>query len=44
MDFELEIGTIIGTGNELGHPMSIEESWNNIFGYVLLNDISARDI
>merc|ERR1719247_71316 len=26
MDFELEIGTIVGTGNKLGHPMTIEQA------------------
>lgn len=45
LDFELEIGFFVGgRGNELGHPMSISEAKDSIFGCVLLNDWSARDI
>ncbi len=44
LDFELEMGFFIGTGNELGAPISIENSHEHIFGMVLLNDWSARDI
>jgi fumarylacetoacetase len=43
-DFELEMGFFIGTGNELGEPISIENAHEHIFGMVLLNDWSARDI
>jgi fumarylacetoacetase len=44
LDFELEVGWLIGTGNEQGLPISIEEAEDHIFGLVLVNDWSARDI
>lgn len=44
LDFELEMGFFIGKGNELGEPISIESAHEHIFGMVLLNDWSARDI
>lgn len=44
LDFELETGFIIGANNALGEPVSIENAHENIFGMVLLNDWSARDI
>jgi fumarylacetoacetase len=44
LDFELEMGFFVGPGNELGHPIPIEEAENHIFGLVLVNDWSARDI
>ena len=44
LDYELEIGTIVGTGNDLGRSIPIEHASEHIFGLVLLNDWSARDI
>jgi len=44
MDFELEMGFFVGPGNALGEPIPIEEAAEHIFGMVLLNDWSARDI
>lgn len=44
MDFELEMGTYIGVGNELGKPIKLENARDHIFGHSLLNDWSARDI
>ena len=44
LDFELEMGTIISVGNELGQPIKVENARDHIFGYCLLNDWSARDI
>jgi fumarylacetoacetase len=44
LDFELELGLYIGSGNELGEPIPIERAEENIFGLCLLNDWSARDI
>ncbi|MCL4109848.1 UNVERIFIED_CONTAM: hypothetical protein GTU68_028757 [Idotea baltica] len=44
LDFELETGFIIGKASKQGEPVGIEESENYIFGMVLLNDWSARDI
>jgi fumarylacetoacetase len=44
LDYELEMGFITGPGNELGRPIPIEETEEHIFGFVLVNDWSARDI
>lgn len=44
MDFELELGMYIGTGNLLGSPISVDEAEQHIFGVSLVNDWSARDI
>ena len=44
LDFELETGFIVGKATALGEPIAIEEAENHIFGMVLLNDWSARDI
>jgi len=44
LDIELEMGAIVGTGSDLGQPISVDEADAMIFGYVLLNDWSARDI
>jgi fumarylacetoacetase len=44
LDIELEMGAIVGTGSTLGQPISTAEAAEMIFGYVLLNDWSARDI
>ncbi|KAK7959230.1 uncharacterized protein PG986_004084 [Apiospora aurea] len=44
LDFELELGCFISTPNEQGTPVGIGDAEDHIFGYVLLNDWSARDI
>ena len=44
LDFELEIGTVIGSNLSVGETLDFEEAENLIFGYVLLNDWSARDM
>ena len=44
LDYELEVGIYIGAGNELGHPISLRQGRDQIFGLCLLNDWSARDI
>ena len=44
MDFELEMGFFVGPGNALGEPIPIDEAPEHIFGMVLVNDWSARDI
>ncbi|MCR9107352.1 fumarylacetoacetase [Marivita sp. XM-24bin2] len=41
-DIELEMGAIVGQASD--GPISVAEAFDNIFGYVLLNDWSARDI
>ena len=43
-DIELELGAIVGQASNLGQPVSVAEADAMIFGYVLLNDWSARDI
>ncbi len=44
MDFELEVAFITCTETKLGHPISAKEAEEHIFGFVLFNDWSARDI
>ena len=44
LDFELEMGFFIGQGNPLGEPIPIDKTYDHIFGMVLVNDWSARDI
>jgi len=44
LDFELEMGFITCKENPLGQPVSTAEADEYIFGFVLLNDWSARDI
>jgi len=44
LDFELEMGFFIGPGSELGHPIPVHSASDHIFGMVLVNDWSARDI
>lgn len=44
LDMELEMGWFIGPGNEQGKPVSIADAEDQIFGLVLVNDWSARDI
>ncbi len=44
LDFELEMGAIVGTPNEMGFQVSVSQANEMIFGFVLLNDWSARDI
>ena len=44
LDYELEMGVFVGTGNAQGTRISIEEADKHIFGLCLLNDWSARDI
>ena len=44
LDIELETGFIVGAGNALGEPIACDDAEQHIFGMVLLNDWSARDI
>jgi fumarylacetoacetase len=44
LDIECEVGFVVGTGTELGRPVPVEEACRHVFGVVLLNDWSARDI
>ncbi|CAD5125243.1 DgyrCDS13485 [Dimorphilus gyrociliatus] len=44
LDFELEMAFLVGKGNDLGQPITIDNAEEHIFGMVLMNDWSARDI
>ncbi|CAM9264125.1 unnamed protein product, partial [Lampetra planeri] len=44
LDFELEMAFFVGPGNRLGEPIAMERAQDHIFGMVLMNDWSARDI
>ncbi len=44
MDFELEMAFVIGKESVLGQPIPVEKAEEYIFGLVLFNDWSARDI
>ena len=44
LDIELEMGAVVGLPSEMGTPITVAEADEMIFGYVLLNDWSARDI
>ena len=44
LDMEAEVGFVVGTGSEHGRPVPIEDFERHVFGVVLLNDWSARDI
>ena len=43
-DYELETAFLIGPGNALGEPVPIDRATDHIFGLVLMNDWSARDV
>ena len=42
LDFELEMGFLVGPGNNLGEPVPIEKAHEQIFGFVLVNDWSGE--
>jgi len=44
LDIELELGFVIGTPSRLGEPVQVEQALEHVFGVVLVNDWSARDI
>lgn len=44
LDFELELGFVVGVGSEIGEPVPVEAFGDHVFGVVLVNDWSARDI
>jgi fumarylacetoacetase len=44
LDYELEMAFLIGPSNSLGEPVPIDRAVDHIFGFVLMNDWSARDI
>ncbi|MEM1282273.1 MAG: fumarylacetoacetase [Chlamydiota bacterium] len=44
LDYEMELGVVIGKGNSLGERIKIEDASKHIFGMVIVNDWSARDV
>ena len=44
LDVELELGAIVAVANQPGEPIPVEEADAHLFGFVLVNDWSARDI
>ena len=44
LDFELELGFVVGTPSRLGEPVPVEAFADHVFGVVLVNDWSARDL
>jgi len=44
LDYELEVGIFVGTGNALGQAVPIAEAESHVFGVTLFNDWTARDI
>ncbi|KAH7951730.1 hypothetical protein HPB52_011766 [Rhipicephalus sanguineus] len=44
MDFELEMAFFVGPANKLGDPVPVQQAHDHIFGMVLMNDWSARDL
>ena len=44
LDYELELGMIVGQGNTLGDPVDMAQAEDHVFGIALFNDWSARDI
>ncbi|HVS68760.1 MAG TPA: fumarylacetoacetate hydrolase family protein [Mycobacteriales bacterium] len=44
LDVEVEIGFVVGTATELGDSLRVEDFADHVFGVVLVNDWSARDL
>ena len=44
LDYEVELGFVVGPGSALGKPVGLRHALDHVFGVVLLNDWSARDI
>lgn len=44
LDIEVEFGAVVALPTTLGQTLTVAEAWEHIFGFVLLNDWSARDI
>ena len=44
LDYELELGFLVGTGNAPGEPVPVGDAVSHLFGLCLVNDWSARDI
>ncbi|KAH0565926.1 hypothetical protein GP486_000679 [Trichoglossum hirsutum] len=44
LDFELELGAFVCSANKMGEPIPINEAESFLFGFVLVNDWSSRDV
>ena len=44
LDYELEFGAFIGSGNTMGERITMDDAMEHLFGIVILNDWSARDV
>jgi fumarylacetoacetase len=44
LDYEAEVAFVAGKGNRLGEPIALSRALEHVFGAVLLNDWSARDL
>ena len=44
LDFELEVGFVTGGASRIGHPITVGDAEEHVFGLCLVNDWSARDI
>ena len=44
LDIEAELGWVVGVGSDLGTPVPVEDFAEHVFGVVILNDWSARDL
>lgn len=44
LDVELELGAVVGVGNDRGRPIAPDDCDRHVFGFVLVNDWSARDV
>jgi len=44
LDYELEMGIFVGTGNAQGQPISLADAESHVFGLTLFNDWTARDV
>jgi len=44
LDVELELGFVVGTPSRMGEPVPVDRALEHLFGVVLLNDWSARDL
>ena len=44
LDYELEVGIVVGRGNAQGEPIAMADAESHVFGLSLFNDWTARDI
>lgn len=44
LDFELEVGVVLGAGSEMGEPVPLGQAEDHVFGITLFNDWSSRDV